>query len=297
MATELTTSEQDHLVFGTMDLIGHIVAELSARYPRHVDRSELWNAGALGLVEASRRFDPGSGVPFSRYAAIRVRGAIIDSTRSRDWASRSVRRCLREIGQATSGLEDEGGRIPETAEVAAFLGISLEEFERRRTESVSSTLLHLDQAVEGEDATLADKIEEPSIVGSPESALEQRELRGTLAEAIRNLPAVQAEVVSRYYIDGNLLQDIAGEMALTEARISQIRSEGLAALKAFFATQYDGVEPESDDAPGKRARAEFLERMGATSDWRSRIDSAGYLDSAVQGLESLVDSERSSVAL
>ncbi|MEX2655660.1 MAG: sigma-70 family RNA polymerase sigma factor [Acidimicrobiia bacterium] len=297
MATELTNSEQDDLVVGTMDLIGHIVAELSARYPRHVDRSELWNAGALGLVEASRRFDPDSGVPFSRYAAIRVRGAIIDSTRSRDWASRSVRRCLREIGQATSGLEEESGRMPGTAEVAAFLGISLEEFERRRTESVASTLLHLDQAVEGEDATLADRIEEPSIVGSPESALEQRELRGTLAEAIRNLPAVQAEVVSRYYIDGNLLQDIAGEMALTEARISQIRSEGLASLKAFFAIQYDEVEPEADDAPGKRARAAFLERMGATSDWRSRIESAGYLDSAVQGLESLVDSEACSAAL
>lgn len=297
LTTELTHSEQNDLVVGTMDLVGHIVAELSGRYPRHVDRSELWNAGALGLVEASRRFDPESGVPFARYAAIRIRGAIIDSTRSRDWASRSVRRCLREIRQATSGLEDASGRAPETAEVAAFLGISVEELERRRTESVSSTLLHLDQAVEGDDATLADKVVEPSIVGSPESALEQRELRGTLAEAVRNLPAVQAEVVSRYYIDGNQLQDIAREMALTEARVSQIRSEGLAALKAFFATQYDGVEPAPENAPGKRARAAFLERMGATSDWRSRIDSAGYLDSALQGLESLVESEGSSTLL
>lgn len=291
MANELTTAEQNDLVEKTMDLIGHIVAELSARYPRHVDRSELWNAGALGLVEASRRFDPDSGVPFTRYAAIRIRGAIIDSTRSRDWASRSVRRCIREIRQATVGLEDESGRMPETSEVAALLGISIEEFERRRTESVSSTLLHLDQEVEGEDATLADKVEEFSTVGSPESALEQRELRGTLAEAIRNLPAVQAEVVSRYYIDGNLLQDIAAEMELTEARVSQIRSEGLAALKAFFATQYDGVEQAPDDAPGKRARAEYLERMGVNSDWRSRFDSAGYLDAALQGVESLVDAD------
>lgn len=294
MTTELTSSEQNDLVVQTLDLVGHIVGELSARYPQHVDRSELRNAGALGLVEASRRFDPDSGVPFARYAAIRIRGAIIDSTRSRDWASRSVRRCLREIRQATAGLEDESGRMPEAAEVAAFLGISIEEFERRRTESVSSTVLHLDQKLDGEDATLADRVEESSIFGSPESALEQRELRGTLAEAIRNLPAVQAEVVSRYYIDGNLLQDIAGEMALTEARVSQIRSEGLAALKAFFATQYDGIEPAADDAPGKRARAAFLERMDANSDWRSRVDSVSYLDAALQGLVSLVDGDGSS---
>ena len=78
MAT-MSTEEQNRLVAETLDLVGHIVAEVSVRYPRHVDRSELWNAGALGLVEASRRYDPDSGIPFARYAAIRIRGAIIDS--------------------------------------------------------------------------------------------------------------------------------------------------------------------------------------------------------------------------
>src|SRR5690606_30313969 len=113
-------------------------------YPRHVDRSDLWNAGALGLVEASRRFDPASGVPFGRYAAIRIRGAIIDSTRSRDWASRSVRRCLREISQATVSLEKDQGRTPSMLEVAAVLGIDPGEMERRRAQAVTATLLHLD---------------------------------------------------------------------------------------------------------------------------------------------------------
>ena len=108
----LDTHEQNALVTDHMDLVGHIVAEVSVRYPRHVDRSELWNAGALGLVEASRRFDPDSGIPFARYAAIRIRGAIIDSTRTRDWASRSVRRRLREIQEATKALEETNGASP-----------------------------------------------------------------------------------------------------------------------------------------------------------------------------------------
>jgi RNA polymerase sigma factor FliA len=276
------------MVLETIDLVGHIVAELSSRYPRHVDRSELWNAGALGLVEASRRFDPDSGVPFGRYAAIRIRGAIIDSTRSRDWASRSVRRCLREITQATSGLEEAAGRAVSTDEVAAFLGIDSAELARRRAQAVSSTLLHLDQPIEGEASTLADRVQETSEDVVPEVALERREMRGTLAHAIRNLPPVQAEVVSRYYVDGELLQDIAAGMALTEARVSQIRGEALVALRAFFSTQFEGVDPVDDEAPGKRARAAYLERMATESDWRTRIDSAAFLDAAVEGLAPLI---------
>jgi RNA polymerase sigma factor FliA len=287
--TTLTPEEQNGLVVETIDLVGHIVAELSSRYPRHVDRGELWNAGALGLVEASRRFDPLSGVPFARYAAIRIRGAIIDSTRSRDWASRSVRRCLREIRQATAGLEDENGQAPSTADLAAFLEIGVDELVRRQSQAAASTLLHLDQAVEGEESTLAERVEEPDADVVPETALERRELRGTLADAVRNLPGPQAEVVSRYYVEGELLQQIADDMGLTEARVSQIRGEALAALRAYFATQYEGVDGDVEDAPGKRARAAYLERMESRTDWRSRVDSASFLEAAMQGTAPLLD--------
>nr|NIR42216.1 FliA/WhiG family RNA polymerase sigma factor [Actinomycetota bacterium]NIS37397.1 FliA/WhiG family RNA polymerase sigma factor [Actinomycetota bacterium]NIT99261.1 FliA/WhiG family RNA polymerase sigma factor [Actinomycetota bacterium]NIU22859.1 FliA/WhiG family RNA polymerase sigma factor [Actinomycetota bacterium]NIU71827.1 FliA/WhiG family RNA polymerase sigma factor [Actinomycetota bacterium] len=86
---ETGTDESDALVLESLDLVGAIVRELSARFPAHVDRGELWGAGALGLVEAARRFDPGTGVPFRRYAAIRIRGAVLDQTRRADWATRS----------------------------------------------------------------------------------------------------------------------------------------------------------------------------------------------------------------
>lgn len=285
----MTSSDQNALVLKTVDLVGHIVAELSARYPKHVDRSELWNAGVLGLVEASRRFDPGTGVPFARYAAIRIRGAIIDSTRTRDWATRSVRKGLREVRQAIKDCETANGRAPSTVELASFLGVNAEELARRRSQENAATLLHLDHQVEGGESTLADRVEETASELVPEIALEQRELRGTLASAVRNLPAAQAEVISRYYIDTKLLQDIANDMDLTEARVSQIRSEALEALRAFFATQYDGVEPALEEAPGKRARAAYMERMSAESHWLGRFESAPFLDDAVAGLASLVD--------
>lgn len=270
MAT-MSTEEQNRLVAETLDLVGHIVAEVSVRYPRHVDRSELWNAGALGLVEASRRYDPDSGIPFARYAAIRIRGAIIDSTRTRDWASRSVRRRLREINQASSLLEEQHGQAPSGEELAEFLGISIEELVRRQAHASASTLLHLDQPAEGDDVPLMDRVQEDSSEVLPEQAFEQRELRGNLVEAVRNLPPIQAEVISRYYLEGELLQDIAGDLGLTEARVSQIRSEALASMRSFFATQYEGIDSTPEDTPGKRARAAYLERMAAI-DWRSRVE-------------------------
>jgi RNA polymerase sigma factor for flagellar operon FliA len=279
----LAAEEQNALVSETLDLVGHIVSEVSARYPRHVDRSELWNAGALGLVEASRRYDQDSGIPFARYAAIRIRGAIIDSTRTRDWASRSVRRRLREIQETQTGLEEQKGRPATTNEIAEFLGISVEELSSRQAHAATSTLLHLDQRSESDETPMVDRVEEERGEVLPDVALEQRELRGSLVDAVRHLPAVQAEVISRYYLEGELLQGIADDLGLTEARVSQIRSEALMAMRSFFSTQYEGVEASPENAPGKRARAAYVARMAEQSNWRTRLDAEPMLEGATTG--------------
>lgn len=263
--------DRNQLAVEHIDLVGHIVAEVSVRYPRHVDRKELWNAGALGLVEASRRFNIESGVPFARYAAIRIRGAIIDSTRSRDWATRSVRRNLREIQQATSDLEERTGRRPDDDDLANALGITVAELLDRQAQASYSTLLHLDQD-DSEEAPLRDQVaeERPSVL--PEEALENRELLGTLKAAIGFLAPAQAEVVSRYYLYGDLLQDIADDLKVTEARVSQIRAEALASMRSYFATLYEGLPDVDDSAPGKRARAAYLSVLSENTTWRSRLE-------------------------
>lgn len=269
--TGLSRDDQDSLVTEHLNLVGHIVAELAARLPRHVDRAELWNAGALGLVEASRRFNPDAGIPFARYAAIRIRGAILDSTRSRDWAGRSVRRRQREVEQAAAALEAALGRAPTDAELAEHLGLAVEELATRRSRAAIGTVLHLDQPDpdDGEQA-LADRVEEDDPHLLPEEALERREIAGTLQQALQHLPPVQAEVLQRFYLREEMLRDIARDLGLTEARVSQIRSEAVAAMRAFFATLYEGVEPVPASVPGSRARAAFLDKM-ADAPWRERL--------------------------
>ena len=156
---------------------------------------------------------------------IRIRGAIIDSTRTRDWASRSVRRRARELDQATSDLRDHEGKTPDKASLAAALGVSVDELDKIQARSAASMLLYLDHDQDGEGPTLRDSIVDPDMATSPELALEHREMLGTLRVAVEHLTGVHRDVVQRYYLDGELLQDIADDLAVTQARVSQIRSE------------------------------------------------------------------------
>ncbi|WP_268891108.1 sigma-70 family RNA polymerase sigma factor, partial [Cellulomonas citrea] len=102
----------DELVLAHMPLVGYHVSEMLHRVPPTVSRDELVSAGNLALVMAARAYDPSTGVPFSRYAALRISGALLDELRSMDWATRGARRRARELGNATDALRAELGRTP-----------------------------------------------------------------------------------------------------------------------------------------------------------------------------------------
>src|SRR3954468_24258010 len=95
-----------------LPLVKHIVFQVAVHFPRHVDRDELARAGALGLVEAAKRYDDTKGVPFQRFAAQRIRGAIIDAVRAADWAPRSVRSLSRKLEATEQRMASQLGRVP-----------------------------------------------------------------------------------------------------------------------------------------------------------------------------------------
>ncbi len=263
----------ERLVREHLHLVDDVVGRVSAGFPRHVERDELLDAGRLGLVEAARRFDPSLGVPFDRYAAIRIRGAVLDSTRTRDWVSRSVRRGARELADAEQHLTARHGRRPRATELAEALGVSPDRVSRLRNEAESSMLLSLD--FEGDETAAAgERIPDDSIDVAPEASLERREMLGTLREAVAELPGVHGMVVRRYYFGGDLLQDIAADLGVTEARVSQINSEAVAALRRYFCSLYEGVPDVDERFPGKRTRAAFLAKLTERSTWRTRLAAA-----------------------
>ena len=278
-----TTTDANELVTEHLYLVQHVVNSLASRFPRHVDRGELWSAGAHGLVDASRRYDPSTGIPFARYATIRIRGAILDSTRSRDWATRSLRREMRSVREAEGSFAEAHGRNPDSAELASALGMSAEKLSAHQAAAATANLLHLDHVIPGSDdgeSTLVERLEERDSTALPEESLEQQELIGTTRSAVAHLPEVQREVVERYYFGGELLRDIADSMGVTEARISQIRSEALTAMRAYFGTAFDGVPEVATNTPGLRRRAAYVAEVSAATTWRTRLDAGAAVASA-----------------
>ena len=92
----------------------------------HVDLDDLVHAGILGLFDAASKFNPEKQVVFSSYAKHRIKGAILDSLRQLDWASRDMRRRHKQVEAATRDLAAELQRNPTEGEVAQKLGMDAE---------------------------------------------------------------------------------------------------------------------------------------------------------------------------
>src|SRR5450432_4659749 len=124
---QIECAPDEDLVRDHLPLVGYLVAEAASRLPGHVSRDDLTSAGLMALAQSARSFDSSRGVPFARYASMRIRGGIIDELRSHDWASRSVRIKARQRGAAEEALGAALGRHPTPHELANYLGVSLVE--------------------------------------------------------------------------------------------------------------------------------------------------------------------------
>ncbi|MDO9495525.1 MAG: sigma-70 family RNA polymerase sigma factor, partial [Nocardioides sp.] len=216
----------DALVVDNIALVGHIVRETMSRVPSHVNREDLSSAGMMALVKASRAFEADRGVPFARYAATRIRGAILDELRGIDWASRAVRRRSRDLDATRTQLAVTLGRSPSNAEVASALGIALAEVEGNDEDIARANVLSLQGTTE---AGLVETLVSPS--AGPADQLEHQERLQYLVAAIDELPDRLRVVVTEYFIAERPMAEIAAELDVSESRVSQIRAEALVLLR------------------------------------------------------------------
>lgn len=218
--------DTDELVTSHISLVGHLVRESMGRLPGHVNRDDLTSAGLAALVQAARSFDESRGVPFTRYAATRIRGAILDELRGVDWASRSVRRRARELDETRSRLATDLGRAPSDAEVASALGLTVAEIAANDEDVSRASVMSL----QGFGDTPIDEVL-PSRVPSPEETVEQQERVGYLVDAVAELPERLRIVVEGYFFAERPMADIAAELGVSESRVSQMRAEAMVLLK------------------------------------------------------------------
>ena len=231
---EHTDSALDDLITSHIPVVTHIVRETMGRVPSHVSRDDLTSAGLAALVQASKSFDAERGVPFARYAATRVRGAILDELRGIDWASRSVRRRARDLDATRAQLSSILGRTPTVQEVADAVGMTLAEIAQNDEDIARAQVLSLQGA---QDASLDDVL--PTSGPTPEQLLEHRERLTYLVEAVAELPDRLRIVISDYFLEERPMAEIAAELGVTESRVSQMRAEALVLLRDALNRELD----------------------------------------------------------
>jgi RNA polymerase sigma factor for flagellar operon FliA len=263
---------EDDLVRQHLPLVHYAVSEISARIPRHVGRDDLISAGMIGLVQATRSFDPTRGSSFSRFANVRIRGAILDELRSRDWASRSVRAKSRHITSISEHLTARLGRAPTSAEVAEATGMDDSEIRAVNDDVHRAVVLNL------EGLTVDGNTDEILLVNEdgPAAILLDRERRSYLVAAVANLPPRLRRVVMGYFFEELPMQTLAAELGVTDSRISQMRGEAVALIRDAIDAQLDPPGPTNlPEAPRvTKRRAAYRQAVATHTDFRTRLEPA-----------------------
>lgn len=225
-------TEQEQLINRYAPLVKRIAYHLLARLPASVQVEDLMQAGMIGLLEASRKYDSGKGASFETYAGIRIRGAMLDEVRKGDWAPRSVHRNTRMVTDAIRAVEARTGRDAKDSEVAAELKLSLDEYYGILGDTMGSRLFSFDDLMEGGEHGLE---ESGSHELEPGRGLEDERFRKALADAIANLPERERLVLSLYYDEELNLKEIGEVLGVSESRVCQLHSQCAARLRARLA--------------------------------------------------------------
>ncbi|KOO02095.1 RNA polymerase sigma factor FliA [Vibrio nereis] len=209
-------------------LVKRIAHHLLGRLPPSVQVEDLIQAGMIGLLEAQKNYDGSKGASFETYAGIRIRGAMLDDIRRGDWVPRSVHKQNREINQAISELEGQLNRDPTDAEVAQYLGTTLDQYHSALTDINCSRLVGIEDLGVSEDVISPEDNDEAN---TPFQGVADESFRKALIESIESLPEREALVLSLYYDEELNLKEIGEVIGVSESRVSQILSQSMQRLR------------------------------------------------------------------
>ena len=262
-------TELEELIREHIPLVGHLVRETLNRVPAHVCRDDLTSAGLLALVTAAKAYDASHGVPFTRFVAIRIKGALVDALRGLDWATRSVRHRARQVEKVRQELTAALGRTPTNTELAESLGVAVDELDAVEDDVRRAVVLSLQGFATG---TAEDMVTERD--AGPEDLLLHRERIGYLHNAIEALPERLKLVVTRYFLEERPMAEVAAELGVTESRVSQLRSEALSLLKDGLNAHLNPAAvtvPSRPEGCVARRRTAYFAEIGNQGTLKSRL--------------------------
>lgn len=234
VTAELTTDERERLILEHLPQVRLIARRIHERLPETVSLDDLISTGIVGLINAVDNFDASHKVKLKTYAEYKIRGAILDSLRGLDWAPRQQRKKAKQIEAAIASVEQRLHRMPAEDEIAAKLGISIEEYHAWLVDIRAINLGSLEAASSEEDGRDLLQFVPDDEQQWPSHLLERAELERLIASAIGRMPYVERTILSLYYHEELTLREVAKVVKLHESRVSQLKSQAILRLRGYI---------------------------------------------------------------
>jgi RNA polymerase sigma factor for flagellar operon FliA len=253
----MTKQERDERIKRYAPLVHSIVGRFMHKLPPSMaaERGDLINVGIIGLIGAIDRYDAEKCNSFEMYASFRVRGAILDELRSRDYMNRGARERRSMVEKAVHEMQKTLKRQPQAEEIAEYLGISLDEYYKILDVSKNVMLIYEDEQPEDVEGTFDENDMFQAVDNeNPFTILADREMKTRLVGAMKQLSKQEQMVLALYYNDELTMKEIGKVLSLTESRVSQIHAQAIIRLRSIV--HEDGSKHKS-----KRVRRQQNEKV------------------------------------
>lgn len=230
-------AERDKLIQDYLPLVKSIVVRMRHNFPDHYDMEDIYGVAVRALIISVNHYNPTKGKSFGNYAALRIRGSLLDELRKIDALPRANRAKARSLQSTIREFELKHNRTPSDVEICNELNLSSSDYAKllRETQPISFVPIDGNQPTGfgEENLPLSETLDDPTEITSAER-LEEKEKVMLLRDKIKDLPDQQKKILMLYYFEELRLAEIAHIFGLTEGRISQILSQTLLILKAQF---------------------------------------------------------------
>ena len=219
-------AEEQRLLVAYAPLVKRIVRQLNSQVGGAIDRDDMEQIGLMGLLEALRRYgEPDAG--FGSFAALRIRGAILDELRRQDWRPRAVRQHSHKLRDEVRALTRRLGREPSEADILAGLGLSTEQYQAYLLDQNAEQIASFDEV-------LQESVGQAASTPGPEELLM---VRRSLEQALRGLDEREQRVIQMYYEFELSYKEIGAVLDLSDARVCQLTKQALGKMKAMLQSQ------------------------------------------------------------
>lgn len=200
--------------------------------------ADLLQCGALGLLQAIRTWVPEGGAPFEAWAALKIRGAMLDELRRQDLLGKETRRRWKQLQKASAELDQQLHRHGSEEELAAHLGVGVEELRQRLLQNAPAALVFLDGLAPEGSLPLRERIADTA-APAPDAESQRREILAALERAVEALPQQERNLLWLLLDQELSHKEAAAAMGLSPGRISQIYAKAILHLQNALAPSFN----------------------------------------------------------